>query len=107
MGDGAALPYKPLVRLYARQDGVFAEGRPVGGGSDCIATEIRFANGRISHGQPLDDSMVGGTCCAAHWAADAKTTAGCRVAARLGIQRIDENDHSRDHCLSCWNRNMG
>src|SRR6516162_5165767 len=50
MGDGAAFPYKPLVRLYARQDGVFAEGRPVGGGSDCIAAEIRFAHGRISHG---------------------------------------------------------
>jgi len=50
MGDGATLSYKPLVRLYARQDGVFAEGRPVGGGSDCIAAEIRFAHGRISHG---------------------------------------------------------
>jgi len=49
MDDGTAVSDKLLVRLHARRDCVFAEGRPLGRSLDCTGAEVLIANGRISH----------------------------------------------------------
>jgi hypothetical protein len=73
MGDGATLSDKSLVRLYTGQDGVFSEGWPLGRSLDGTGTEVRFANGRISHRQSLDNPLVSDARGFAYWAAYTET----------------------------------
>ena len=107
MGDGSTLSNKSVVRLYGRQGGVLAEGRPLGGNLDSTGAEVRFANGRIPPRQSLDNPLVSDAGGFAYWAAYTQTVPHCGAVVRRGIQRIDENDRSHDHCISCWSWDVG
>src|SRR5215469_9080126 len=107
MGDGSTLPDKSLVRLYAGQNGLFAEGWSLGGDLDRTAAEIRVANGRISNRQPLGNALACDTRGSACWAAYTEAVPGCRAVIWRGIQRIHEDDCSSDQRISCGSWNVG
>jgi hypothetical protein len=107
MDDGTAVFNKSLVRLYAWHYSVFAKGWPLGDSLNWAPTEIRFVDGRASHRQPMDNSLVGDGSGFADWTIDAETAVGCWTVVWDRLQRVDENHDSRTCDDSCGSWNAG